>query len=82
MRVRRSELERPDVSQALTELCERYDGCTHDQQVAHLLGLPAEGDASGTGTSPGSGTPQPDGSEAPRRQPPPSKAGAVVAGSG
>ena len=44
MRVRRSELERPDVSQALTELCERYDGCTHDQQVADLLGLPAEGD--------------------------------------
>jgi hypothetical protein len=44
MKVRRSELERPDVSRALTELCERYDGCTHDQQVAHLLGLPAEGD--------------------------------------
>ena len=44
MRVRRSELSRPDVHQALSELCARHDGCTHDPQVALLLGLPTEGD--------------------------------------
>ena len=44
MRVRRTELRRPDVVRALTELCERQDGCTHDPLVAQLLGLPQEGD--------------------------------------
>ena len=44
MRVRRAELSRPAVKQALTELCERHDGCTHDPHAAALLGLPTEGD--------------------------------------
>jgi hypothetical protein len=44
MRLRRIELSRPDVFRALTELCERHDGCTHDPLVAQLLGLPQEGD--------------------------------------
>jgi len=44
MRVRRVELSRPEVSRALTELCDRHDGCTHDPLVAQLLGLPRDGD--------------------------------------
>jgi hypothetical protein len=44
MRVRRAELSRTDVARALTELCERHDGCTHDPLVAQLLGLPEEGE--------------------------------------